>query len=60
LLLGYPDEDGLMQARPANPELRLNGTYMVFRKLEQDVVGFRRYLREQTGTTGPIRSWRRK
>src|SRR5258708_2573043 len=53
LLLGYPDEDGLMQARPANPELRLNGTYMVFRKLEQDVVGFRRYLREQTGHYGP-------
>jgi Dyp-type peroxidase family len=53
LLLGYPDEDGLMQARPANSTLRLNGTYMVFRKLEQDVVGFRRYLREQTGHYGP-------
>lgn len=46
LLLGHPDEDGLMQARPANEELRRDGTYMVFRKLEQDVVGFRRYLGE--------------
>ena len=25
-------------------ELRLNGTYMVFRKLYQDVAAFRRYL----------------
>lgn len=52
LLLGWPDEDGLMQARPAHPDLRLNGTYMVFRKLEQDVVGFRRYLAEHGGATG--------
>ncbi len=50
LLLGWPDEDGLVQARPAHPELRLNGTYMVFRKLEQDVVGFRRYLAERAGS----------
>jgi Dyp-type peroxidase family len=50
LLLGHPDEDGLIQARPANEELRRDGTYMVFRKLEQDVVGFRRYLREHGGS----------
>ena len=52
LLLGWPDEDGLMQARPAHADLRLNGTYMVFRKLEQDVVGFRRYLAEHGAATG--------
>ena len=52
LLLGHPDEDRLTQARPANEELRDNGTYMVFRKLEQDVVGFRRYLAEHGGQTG--------
>lgn len=52
LLLGHRDEDGLMQARPANEDLRRNGTYMVFRKLEQDVVGFRRYLGEHGGQTG--------
>ncbi|MFO1081313.1 MAG: cytochrome P450 [Reyranellaceae bacterium] len=53
LLLGHPDEDGLMQQRPANADLRQNGTYLVFRKLEQDVPGFRRYLREQSGKDGP-------
>lgn len=52
LLLGHRDEDGLTQARPANEDLRRDGTYMVFRKLEQDVVGFRRYLREQGGPLG--------
>jgi len=52
LLLGHPDEDGLLQARPANAELRRDGTYMVFRKLEQDVAGFRRYLRERAGAGG--------
>ena len=52
LLLGHPDEDGLFQARPANEELRQDGTYMVFRKLEQDVVAFRRYLGEHGGQMG--------
>jgi Dyp-type peroxidase family len=44
-LLGYEDEagpDGATGPEPA--ELRLNGTYMVFRKLYQDVAAFRRYL----------------
>lgn len=53
LLLGHRDEQDVVQARPAHQKLRQNGTYMVFRKLEQDVVGFRRYLREQTGQYGP-------
>ena len=52
LLLGHPDEDGLVQMRPANADLRRDGTYMVFRKLEQDVVAFRRYLGEHGGATG--------
>ena len=38
--------------RPANADLRRDGTYMVFRKLEQDVVAFRRYLGEHGGATG--------
>ena len=44
-LLGYEDEagpDGTCAPEPF--ELRLNGTFMVFRKLYQDVAGFRRYL----------------
>ena len=43
-LLGYEDEvgpDGTPAPEPL--ELRLNGTYMVFRKLYQDVAAFRRY-----------------
>ena len=44
-LLGYEDEAGPPGTRRLNPpELRLNGTYMVFRKLYQDVAAFRRYL----------------
>jgi Dyp-type peroxidase family len=44
-LLGYEDElgpDGTPAPEPF--DLRVNGTYMVFRKLYQDVAAFRRYL----------------
>jgi Dyp-type peroxidase family len=44
-LLGYEDEAGADGVQGPEPlELRLNGTYMVFRKLYQDVAAFRRYL----------------
>jgi Dyp-type peroxidase family len=44
-LLGYEDEAGPAGIPAPEPlELRLNGTYMVFRKLHQDVAAFRRYL----------------
>jgi Dyp-type peroxidase family len=44
-LLGYEDEaDAVASQIPEPTELRLNGTYMVFRKLYQDVAAFRRYL----------------
>jgi Dyp-type peroxidase family len=44
-LLGYEDEIGHSGTEVPEPfELRLNGTYMVFRKLYQDVAAFRRYL----------------
>src|SRR6201981_1088754 len=44
-LLGYEDEAGPEGARSPEPaELRRNGTYMVFRKLYQDVAAVRRYL----------------
>ena len=50
-LLGYNDEDSRddPQHRPpdsAQNPLALNGTYMVWRKLHQDVALFRRTLRE--------------
>ena len=44
-LLGYEDEAGPPGTLAPEPfELRVNGTYMVFRKLYQDVAAFRRYL----------------
>jgi Dyp-type peroxidase family len=45
-VLGYPDEDGLVQRSPCNSKLQRGGMYMVFRKLEQDVVGLRNFLRK--------------
>ena len=42
-VLGYPDEDGHVDRSAAAPLLR-NGTYMVYRKLYQDVARFRREL----------------
>lgn len=44
LFLGFPDEDGLLAVEPANRALRDGGTYLVFRKLEQDVVGFHSFF----------------
>src|ERR1700741_126658 len=44
-LLGYEDEADSAGTRAPEPlELRRNGTYVVFRKLYQDVAAFRRYL----------------
>ena len=43
---GYPDEDGQITSGPTAPLLR-NGTFMVYRKLRQDVALFRRVLREE-------------
>lgn len=56
LLLGYPDEQENIQRLPANTELRTNGTYMVFRKLEQDVVSFHNFTRkhDSNGTPGKL------
>lgn len=44
-LLGYEDEVGPGGTQTPQPfELRVNGTFVVFRKLYQDVAEFRRYL----------------
>jgi Dyp-type peroxidase family len=46
-VIGYPDEMGSIQR--TTPELLgRNGTYVVFRKLQQRVAEFRRYLKEQS------------
>ncbi|MBA2429214.1 MAG: Dyp-type peroxidase [Thermoleophilaceae bacterium] len=43
-VLGYPDEEGVSPPEPAPPVLGRDGSYLVFRKLAQDVVGFRAML----------------
>jgi len=46
-LLGYPDEAGELPVAPVPHLLAKNGTFMVYRKLHQNVATFRRYLDEQ-------------
>jgi Dyp-type peroxidase family len=45
-ILGYPDEQGALPAAPPPDELSRNGSYVVYRKLRQDVAAFRRQLAE--------------
>jgi Dyp-type peroxidase family len=44
IFLGAKDEDGCIQAAPSHTDLKKGGTYLVFRKLKQDVAGFRSFL----------------
>ena len=44
-LYGYTDEIGEMPRGPTPPAISLNGTYLVYRKLSQDVDAFREYVR---------------
>ncbi|HEX2074272.1 MAG TPA: Dyp-type peroxidase [Geodermatophilus sp.] len=50
-LLGHPDEDGQTETEP-DPDLVRNGTYVIYRKLEQDVRRFRESLSEASRRTG--------
>ena len=50
LVLGYRDEMGGFPPAPQPDVLGRNGTYVVFRKLHQDVAAFRRYLRANTSS----------
>jgi len=52
VILGYPDSHGVVAARPESEEIRRNGTYLVLRKLEQDVPAFRRFLRDHAAVVG--------
>ena len=45
-ILGYPDEQDALPAAPPPDELSRNGSYVVYRKLRQDVAQFRRQLAE--------------
>jgi Dyp-type peroxidase family len=50
-VLGYGDEDGSAPPAPA-PPLGRNGTFMVWRKLSQDVAGFRAFAEAAANDTG--------
>jgi deferrochelatase/peroxidase EfeB len=52
LLLGYHDVDGDTAGATAPADLRRNGTYLVFRKLEQDVPAFRATVRDAAARAG--------
>jgi Dyp-type peroxidase family len=47
LLLGYADEAGELPVAPIPHLLANNGTFMVYRKLHQNVATFRNYLNEK-------------
>jgi Dyp-type peroxidase family len=47
IFLNIPDEDGKIQLLPICKKLTLGATFLVFRKLQQDVAGFRSYLDQQ-------------
>jgi Dyp-type peroxidase family len=51
-LLGYPNELGDEIPHPATPALRLNGTYMAYRKLDQHVARFRSYISDNSHLLG--------
>jgi Dyp-type peroxidase family len=46
-LLGHENEDGEIASSGLPEAVLRDGTYVVYRKLQQDVAGFRRFLREQ-------------
>jgi Dyp-type peroxidase family len=48
LLLEYADEAGELPVAPLPHLLACNGTFMVYRKLHQNVATFRRYLSEKS------------
>jgi len=49
-LLGYADEAGELPVAPIPHLLARNGTFMVYRKLHQNVASFRAYLNEKGAT----------
>jgi Dyp-type peroxidase family len=54
-VLGYEDEGGVVPEAPAG--IGFNGSYMVVRKLEQDVEGFRDFLRVEAEGDAASMDW---
>jgi Dyp-type peroxidase family len=48
-ILGYPDEEGVLPLTPPPAELSTNGSFLVYRKLYQDVAAFRKQLSDAAG-----------
>jgi deferrochelatase/peroxidase EfeB len=46
-LLGYADESGELPVAPIPHLLARNGTFMVYRKMHQNVATFRKFLEDQ-------------
>ena len=51
-LLGYPTEEGVLPDAPRPSALARNATFLVYRKIYQDVAAFRRLLSEQARRLG--------
>ncbi len=49
-ILGYPDDVGIVPQLPKPEILSRNGSYLVYRKLQQHVGAFRAFLRENAET----------
>lgn len=54
VLLGYPNEYGFVADHPAKDEVGRNGSYLVYRQLEQDVRGFWQWLAQAAGPDGAV------
>lgn len=52
VLLGYPNEYGFVTDHPVAGEVGRNGSYLVYRQLEQDVRGFWQWLAQVAGPQG--------
>jgi len=48
-VLGYPDEEGVLPVAPQPAQLASGGSFLVYRKLRQDVLGFRDMLAQHSG-----------
>jgi Dyp-type peroxidase family len=51
-ILGYPDQLGQVAGQALPAPLRRNSTFLVYRKLRQDVAGFRAFLRNRASHPG--------
>lgn len=51
-ILGYPDEEDRLPTAPTPDQLARNGSFLVYRKLRQDVAAFRRQLADNAALYG--------